>query len=327
MAKKAITSTEENVEVKETVVAKAPVKEVTVVKEIIREVEVKAKEALPSTAFLRNEIITVKYIKKESDYIKDPKHVGYGGLFIGSSIAIPAPTLDNLKMKNLLTKEEKLGLEHILGKDLSIYGPFWKDEFKTGGIFPIFLNKEDIKLDLSNPTQYILWKVLLASPIVANSMAEVRNKATYRFVLVSEGEELQRDKDAVGNKVLAFEKYVEYKNSPEILRYILRSLGKYTSRGQKIGFLQVETAKLIEKDANLFVAVTNDSLIRLKVLLEEGVESGVVIVRDSKYYTTDNQPISDGDTPTLDVAATFLGNPLGQEMRLALEAKIKNSRK
>jgi len=306
----------------ESVAVEAPVK--TIVKEVIREVE--KKDALPSTVFLRDEIITVKYIKRESDYIKDPKHVGYGGLFNGSSIGIPAPTLDNSKMKNILTKEEKLGLEHILGKDLSIYGQFWKEEFTKGGMFPIFLNKEDTRLDLSNPREYIMYKVLMCSPIVANSLNEVRNKATYRFVLTSEGEQLSRDKAAVGNKVLAFEKYVEYKNNPAVLRYILRNLGKYTSRGQNLEFLQVETAREIEKDPNLFVALTNDSLIATKVIIEEGVEFGVVVKRDGKYYTTDNQPLSEGDTPTLDVAATYLGNPLGQEMRLALEAKIKNAK-
>ena len=303
----------------------APVAEVkTVVKEVIREVE--KKSVLPSTVFLRDEVVTVKYIKRESDYIKDPKHVGYGGLFNGSSIGIPAPTLDNAKMKNILTKEEKLGLEYILGKDLSIYGPFWREEFTKGGMFPIFLNKEDTRLDLSNPREYIMYKVLTSSPIVANSLNEVRNKATYRFVLTSEGEQLSRDKAAVGNKVLAFEKYVEYKNNAAVLRYILRNLGKYTSRGQNLEFLQVETAREIEKDPNLFVAITNDSLIATKVIIEEGVEFGVVIKKDSKYYTTDNQPISEGDSPTLDVAARYLGNPLGQEMRLALEAKIKNAK-
>ena len=305
--------------------AKAPVVR-EVIREVVREVAPAHASNLPSTAFLRNETITVKYIMKERSDIKDPKHVGYGGLFVGSSIAIPAPVLDNAKMKNILTNEEKAGLEYLLGKDLSIYGAFWKQEFTKGGIFPIFLSKEDNRLDLSDPMQYIVYKVLLASPIVANSLDSVKNKATYRFVLVSEGEELQKDKDKVGNKVLAFEKYVEYKNNKGILRYILRSLGKYTSRGQQLDFLQVETAKEIEKDPNIFVAVTTDKLLLQKVLIEEGVEFGVILKREEKYFTVDNQPISEGESPTMTAAATYLASPLGQEMRLALEAKIKNAR-
>tara|TARA_R110000796_G_scaffold215461_3_gene331446 strand:+ start:701 stop:1672 length:972 start_codon:yes stop_codon:yes gene_type:complete len=321
-------STKKNTSVKDTSVETstqvATPEPQVIIKEVIREVD--KTSVAPSTSFLRNERVIVKYIKKESAYIKDPKHVGYGGLFIGSSIAIPAPTLNNLKMKNILSKTEKAGLEHLLGRDLSIYGDFWKDEFKRGAMFPIYLGKDDTELDLSDPTQYILYKVLLESNIVASSMNEIRNKATYRFVIVSEGEELQRDKEAVGNKVLAFEKYVEYKNNSAVLRYILRNLGKYTSRGQKISFLQVEAAKLIEVDANLFVAVTNDPLISMKVLLEEGVEFGVVIQKEGKYYTTDDQPISSGDTPSLEVAAGYLDNALGQDMRLTLQAKIKNAK-
>lgn len=297
-------------------------------KEIIREVvrEVAPESKLPSTGFLRDETITVRYIMRESADIKDPKHVGYGGLFVGSHIAIPAPVLDNRRMKNILTKEEKAGLEHLLGKDLSIYGPFWKQEFQKGGLFPILLSKEDTHLDLSDPMQYITWKVLKASPIVANSLDEVRNKATYRFVLISEGEEILREQAKVGSKVLAYEKYVEYKNNKAVLRYILRNLGKYTSRGQKLDFLQVEASKLIEKDPKMFVAITNDSLIKEKVLLEECVEYGVVTKRDEKFYTLENQPISDGDTPTLTVASSYLNSPLGQEMKFALQAKMKQAR-
>ena len=86
--------------------AKAPVVR-EVIREVVREVPPAHASNLPSTAFLRNETITVKYIMKERSDIKDPKHVGYGGLFVGSSIAIPAPVLDNAKMKNILTNEEK----------------------------------------------------------------------------------------------------------------------------------------------------------------------------------------------------------------------------
>lgn len=290
------------------------------------EAQVAPQEATPSTSFLTNRKITVQYIKKESDYIKDPKHVGYGGLFVGSAIAIPPPLMDNQKMKNLLTNKEKAGLEFILGKNLSIYGDFWKEEYSSGSIFPIYLEKDDIVLDLSDPIQYIKWKVLCASPIVANSLNEIRNKATYRFVMVEEGEELTREKNALGSKVIAFEKYVEYKQNRSVLRYILRNLGRYTSRDQKLDFLQVETAKLIDKDPNIFVSVASDPLIVTKVLLEECMEYSVVNVNDKMWYTKDNEKISDGDTPTFEVAAAYLDSPLGQEMRLGLEALLKKAK-
>ncbi len=287
----------------------------------------KVESKIPSTDFLENRTITVKYIKKESDYIKDPKHAGYGGLFIGSAIAIPPPLMNNKKMKNLLTKKEKAGLEYLLDKNLSIYGDFWKEEYDKGSIFPIYLDKDDKTLDLSDPMQYIVWKVLLASPIVANNLGEIRHRATNRFVMVEEGEEVRSQKEAVGSKVIAFKKYVQYEDDRAVLRYILRNLGRYTDKNQSLDFLQVETAKLIEKDANMFVSIVTDEYLKTKVILEEAFEYGVVNLRDNRYYTKDDQPISDGNSPTLEVAAEFLAKPLGQEMRLAIEAKLKQAKK
>lgn len=303
------------------------------VKVVIKEVEKivyrdapEKKEEYPNTDFLINEKVTIQYIKKESAYIKDPKHVGYGGLFEGSSIAIPVPLMDNNKMKNMLTKKEKDGLEFLLGVDLSIYKDYWRKEYQKGGMFPIFLGKDELILDKSNPEDYIKWKVLKASPIVANSLDEIRNKATYRFVMTAEGEVVRREKDKLGSKVVAFEMYVKYKNNKAVLRYILRNLGRYTSQNQKLDFLQIETAKLIDKDPNLFVTVTTDEFIVAKVLLEECHEKGIINKVEKKFYTQDQEPISDGETPTMDVAARFLSCPLGQEMKLTLEAKLKNAK-
>ena len=280
-----------------------------------------------STAFLRNEKVTIKYIVRENASIKDPKHVGYGGLFATAEISVPAPTRDNQKMKNLLTNEEKAGLEHILkGLNLSIYGDFWTKEAHEKGLLPIFLGKNELTLDLSDPYDYIKYKVLKASPIVAANFNEIRNKATYRFVMTSEGEEISREKDKVGYKVMAFEAYVAIKNDKAILRYVLRNLGKYTSKNQKLDFLQVETSKLIEKDPSMFVTVAGDKQLKVKVLIEECVENGIVARKDEKYYDLDGNPLSDGETPTMTVAAGYLSSPLGQEMRLALEAKLKNSK-
>lgn len=305
-----------------TVERSAPVKEVT--REVIREVE--AKKLDPRTDFLTSETVTIKYIMKPSSSIKDPKHVAYGGMLNGTEIAIPAPTLDNQKMKNLLSKEEKEGLEHLLGLNLSVYGGYWKKSHQKGGLLPVFLSKDDLILDLSNPHDYLKYKVLKASPIVANSLDEVRNKATYRFVMVKEGEQMLKEKNAVGNKVIAFEKYVEFKNNKPVLRYILRNLGRYTAKNQKLDFLQVETAKMIEKDPNMFVAVATDTYIKTKVLIEDCHEAGVIDKKEGKFYTKEGQTISDGDTPTLDVASAYLSTPLGQEMRLVLEAKLKNTK-
>ena len=111
------------------------------------------------------------------------------------------------KMKNLLTNVEKEGLEHMLnGVNLSIYGDFWKEggEAYSMGILPIYLSKDELRLDLADPYDYIKYKVLLACPIVANSLDQVRHRATNRFVLTSASEVMAKEISKVGNKVQAY---------------------------------------------------------------------------------------------------------------------------
>jgi len=299
------------------------------VAKVTKEVEVD----LIRTDFLENKIVSVKYLSKDNNGIKDPKHVSYGGLLNGAVIAIPAPTMDNGKMKNLLTKEEKTGLEHVLnGVNLSIYGDFWKESDKEGnkgvayemGVLPIYLTKDELRLDLSDPYDYIRLKILQASPIVSNTLNEVRHRATNRFVLTSASEQMAKELDKVGNKVTAYKLYVKYEEDKQVLRYALRNLGRNTNRSHKLDFLQSELHKELEKNPGLVCSVMGDEYLKGKVLLESCYEYGAVIKKDKKFYNLQNEPISDGDAPFLEVAAKYLSSNLGQEQRLALEAKLKH---
>ena len=288
--------------------------------------KVEEKEVI-RTDFLEDKIVSVKYIAKETNGIKDVKHVAFGGLLNGAEIAIPAPTMDNQKMKNILTNVEKEGLEHLLnGVNLSIYGDFWKEGGKAYemGILPIYLGKDEMRLDLSDPYQYIKYKVLLACPIVADSLDAVRHRATNRFVLTSASEQMAKEIDKVGNKVQAYKLYVKYEEDKEVLRYTLRNLGRNTNRSHKIDFLQSELHKELEKNPSLLCSIMGDEFLKTKVLLETCYEYGAINKRDKKFYTLDDEPISDGDTPILQTSAEYLATNLGQEMRLALEAKLKH---
>tara|TARA_R110000796_G_scaffold181330_2_gene297948 strand:- start:834 stop:1733 length:900 start_codon:yes stop_codon:yes gene_type:complete len=288
------------------------------------------------TDFLEDKIVSVKYLPNETNGIKDIKHVAYGGLLNGAEVAIPAPTMDNQKMKNILTNVEKAGLESILnGVDLSIYGDFWKEKDKNGnkggayemGILPIYLGKDELRLQKSDPYDYIKIKVLMACPIVANSLDAIKHRATNRWVLTSESEQMAKEIDKVGNKVQAYKLYVKYEDDKEILRYTLRNLGRNTNRSHKLDFLQSELHKELEKNPSLLCSIMGDEYLKTKVLIETCYEFGAISKVDKKFYTLDDEPISDGDTPYLDVAAQYLASNLGQEMRLSLEAKLKHNLK
>ena len=282
------------------------------------------------TGFLQNKKVLVQFIPKPTKEIRDPNHVAYGGRLENTYIHIAPPRLRKDKMKNILTDEEKAGLEHLMGRDLSIYGEFWKG-YRKGGIFPIPLGKEDLELDLSVPEDYIKWKVLLNSNLVANSKEDYKNKyrEEYQFVIVDENESTAMGEESTNDKAKAFAFYTEYTNSSSVLRYVLRKLGKNTHARQEIGFLREQIGLAIDnpKDLGTILKVAKDDYLKEKVLLEEAVILGVLDRISGQYFTKEKEPISgEGDIPDEDNAAKFLGSPIGQELRLAIEARVKNAR-
>lgn len=290
--------------------------------------EVKTKE--PYVGFLKNEKVIIQFIPKPTKEISDPRHVAYGGKLQGTYDHIAPPRLDKGRMKNILTKEEKEGLEFLMGRDLSIYGDFWKG-YRKGGMFPIALGKDDRILNLTVPEDYITWKVLLNTNLVANSLDDYKNKyrASYKYVMVKENEGAQVEEERINSKAEAYEFYSNISGSVDSMRYVLRKIGKHTHSGQDSTFLRKEIGKAIEieKDRNTILKLSKDKLIKEKILLEEGFSLGVIDRISGQYFTKENEPIAgEGDEPTEDNAARFLGSPVGQEMKLALEARIKNAR-
>lgn len=285
---------------------------------------------LPYTGFLREETIIVQFVPKPTKEIRDPKHIAYGGKLQGTFDHIAPPRLDKGKMKNILTKEEKEGLEYLMGRDLSIYGEFWRG-YRKGGLFPIALGKDDVYLDLSVPEDYIKYKVLLNTNLVANSIEQYKNeyRASYRYVMVKENESTKQEEDRVTDKAKAFEFFSSIKDSKDSMRYVLRQLGKHTHSGQDKSFLigQLGSAIDSEKDRNIILKLTEDKYLKEKILLEEAFSLGIIDRISGQYFTKDNEPIAgDGDEPTESNSARFLGSPVGQEMRLTIEARIKNAR-
>tara|TARA_R110000796_G_scaffold202062_1_gene318320 strand:+ start:3794 stop:4723 length:930 start_codon:yes stop_codon:yes gene_type:complete len=301
---------------------KAPSKKATSIKEESRETVY--------TGFLKNETVLIQYIPKPTKEITNPSHVAYGGKLQGTFDMISPPRLDKGRMKNILSNEEKEGLEFLMSRDLSIYGDFWKS-YRKGGMFPIALSKDDVSLNLSVPEDYITWKVLLNTMLVADSTDKLKNeyRASYKYVMVKENEGSKVEEDRINDKAEAYAFYSDLANSPDSLRYILRKLGKHTHAGQDLTFLRKEVGKAIEiiDSREILLKIKSDKLFKEKIILEEAFTLGVIDKISNQYFTKENENISGtGEEPTEHNAARFLGSPVGQEMRLAIEARVKNAR-
>lgn len=275
---------------------------------------------------LPNEVIIVKYIKRKKgmasgDHITED-HVISGGMLDGSIRKFQAPLLKNGSIANVLTNEEKVFLESATGLDLSVYKDFWLDHFVT-------LFKQDNRLDLSNPMDYISYKILLANKNeIAPSWSERNKKVTYDFVIVKDDEEMLENKSSFDKKKEAFKLYGKIEDNKDMLVGVLNILtNKPISSDSSIKWLQLEVEKFLDKKPEAFINAIKDSSLETKILLNRAVESGYVKVKGNKYSTEDGLDLCENSQiATFENAVKYLNNPKHQDVRDIIEAKL-NSKK
>lgn len=277
---------------------------------------------------LRNERITIKHVPKETGFIKDPKHIAYGGMIEGAARWFTVPTLSSGNYVNVLTNAEKVFLEDILGLEdnaLSIYKKkdnYWED-------FTVRLTKEDSYLNLADPDDYIKYKVLLANKdFIAPSIEymEEHPKATYQFVIIGEGDSAKSVKKKTNINMQAYMTFGKIQDDANKLRVIIETLeSKPTAKNTKLEFLQEKIGRLIQADAKLFLKVASDPMLDTKVLIKQSIEAGLIANRGGLLYLrSDGTPLcGDNQEPTISVATAYLNLPKNQELLFSLQAKVK----
>lgn len=300
-------------------------------KEVVEEAKPTPKKVLetPSVNILRNERIIVRHIPKESGMVSDPKHILYGGMAENAVRVFVVPRLRSGAYVNVLTDAEKNFLEETMGLEynaLSIFkkvNNYW-DEAR------VRLTKSDNYLSLSDPDDFIKYKILLANKdYIAPSLQELqdRPKATYQFVLIAEGEESKSAKDNMSATMKCYKEYGKIENDLDTLRVIVETIeGRPTAATSKLEFLQNRINNLIQADSKLFLRVITDPYLSTKVLIKKGVESGIIANRDGHFYLReDNSPLCGaGEEATLNIAAKYLNSPRQQDLLFALQAKLKD---
>ena len=277
---------------------------------------------------LRNERVIVRYVPKESGIVTNPKHILYGGMAENAVKYFTVPQLESGKLVNILTDDEKEFLEDIMGLEfnaLSIYkkeNNYWSNK-------QVRLLKQDNILDLSDPEQYIKYKILLANKDeIAPSLQALQDmpKATYKYVIIKEGEETSNARQEMSATMQAYMEYGKYEKDADTLRTIIETIdGRPLALNTKIEFLQTKINKLIQADAKLFLKVITDPLLSTKVLIKRAVEGGLIADRGGFFYLReDNSPLcSNKEDPTFNMAAKFLASPKNQALKFSIEAKLK----
>lgn len=284
---------------------------------------------------LRNERVIIRHIPKESGMVTNPKHILFGGMAENAVRTFVVPRLSSGMFVNILTDSEKAFLEEVMGLEynaLSIYKKvdnFW-DDSNENGISRVRLTKQDNYLNLADPEDYIRYKILLANKdYIAPSLQALQDspKATYQFVIISEGDETKSAKDNMSATMKCYKEFGKIENDINTLRVIVETIdGRPTAPTAKLEFLQGRINALIQADSKIFLRVITDPMLSTKVLIKRAIEAGLISNRGNYLYLkSDNTPLCEvNEEPTLNIAAKFLNVPKNQEIKFALEAKLKN---
>ena len=284
---------------------------------------------------LRNEKVIVRFVPSPTAMVQRKGHILSGGMAESATRSFVVPRLSKTGMfKNVLTDAEKRYLERAMGLEmnaLSIYkkeNNFW-DDSNPSGIGRVTLHKQDNYLDLSIPEQYIQYKILLANKDqIAPSMEELENrpKATYQFVLISEGDEVQKNLSRMDITMECYTEYGAVKKDKDTLRVIIEQLEKRpVSSNVKLDYLQNKVNDYIQADPRKFYKVITDEYLPAKVLVKRAVEVGLIGMKNNTYYLRkDGSPLCEmGEDSTLNNAAKFISSIKHQELKFQLEAQLK----
>lgn len=282
---------------------------------------------------LRNERVIIRHIPRQSNMVQNPKHVLYGGMADTAIRVFVVPKLSSGKYVNVLTDDEKDFLEDAMGLEpnaLSIYkrdNNFW-DDSNVDGVSKVMLKKQDNYLDLSNPEDYIKYKILLANKdYIAPSLQDLEDypKATYQFVIIEEGDETKSAKSNMSNTMMCYKEYGKIEDDKDTLSLIIETLdGRPVATSSKLEFLQTKINDLIQANPKTFLQVITDKLLPTKVLIRKAISHGIISKRGNfLYLRSDGKPLcNDNEDPTINVAARYLNNPKYQSVKFAIEAEL-----
>ena len=281
---------------------------------------------LTSKFTLPSDIVIVKFVKRKSGMAAhvDENHVISGGMLSGSKKKFCAPLQKNGNIANILTVDEKEFLEKETGLNLSVYGEFWQN-------FYVSLYKDDAnnRFDLSNPMDYISIKILESlNNDVAKSWNDRNKKQTYQFVITRSDEEFKEKKAKLDTKKSAWKLYGKIEDDREKLIGILKLLtNQPISTDSKLNWIQGKVEEYLDSMPSQFLSIIEDPSFDTKVLINKGIDSGLIIRNSNKYSTVDGLDLCEnGQVPSFDNAVKYLDSSKNQEVRSLIEARIDNGK-
>lgn len=268
--------------------------------------------------------VTVKFLFKEQPGI-DKDHVLYGGKLDGTMDRLCAKMSPH-DMKSVVSpfesSEEREALEKMLNLEeggLSEHdNDFWNRCF-------VILKKADIILDLSQPMDYIRYKILLQYPDLVAPSYKTRNRVdSIKYFIVKEDEvNVERSKEA-DVKAEAWAKYYSISQEKSDMIDVLLAINKkITLASCKTEWLKTTLMDMVENNPKHFLDIVKDKDFKHKALLGALVNNGLVSLRHGLYVSIDGiQLCAENEQATYENAINFLKDKKNQAVVLPLKDRL-----
>jgi hypothetical protein len=269
-------------------------------------------------------VLKIKPNDRNVGWIKNPRHAGYFKLE-GCYDSFAPTRQRNGQISNVLSKEDIEVLSKELGRGKEELGVYNKDSIVANR--NVRLNKETRFLDLSDPFDFIDYKILLTNTDkIAPSIKDKTKKATYKYYIEDEDDLNEVKKTTANINQVAWKEYGKIEDNPSKLAAFLKVYGQMFNKpfqkidkSVKLDKLQADVTSIIEDKMTQFVEIVQSDNFDIMLLLAEGIETGVIKKEGTKYL------LADGDLlgKTLTEAITYLKAAANQELLLVIEEKIK----
>lgn len=180
----------------------------------------------------------------------------------------------------------------------------------------IRIDKNGLILNLSNPKDEITYKNLLVHTDVANSVEEVEDNPSYKYVISSVDQEAKVRNTK--NKVKQEAYKLFGKLSLTELTNVLKLRGKRTGKDASRDFIESEVVDFLEKTPDQFVELVKDPMFTMKVFVSDCISVKSLVKRGPKYMLHGGDSIGN----SIEEAIAFLEDPHNQDIYLSLKAKI-----
>jgi hypothetical protein len=272
---------------------------------------------------LPNKKVSIRLYKRPTALIPDTNHVA-SGLVDNASLKLVVPMTREGRFKDPLTQEEREFLENSPMTDfnpgeLNVHNRIGNNYWEK---YHIILPKEGLHLDLSNPMDYLKYKVALVNTgFVAPSFEDRDKKMSYKFYIEDTEKMADVEANLVNREASAYEYIGQIKENRPMMMNLLRLLGKVVNPEHSDNYLIAELRNVI-RDNNggleKFLRLTKDPDLNTKITLLKAHSCGYLVLRGGRYQVKTTGLV----LGTLEEAVVFVKSPDNEDVYMSVTSYV-----